>query len=316
MYNPMDNSDKILRAAAYCRVSTRLEMQEGSYDMQVEYYRNMINSDPKLVLVGVYGDNGKSGMKMKSRDGFKQLMKDCKAGKIDIIYTKSVSRLARNMADFVTSINELKKLKIPVIFEKEHVSSMDARCELMLSIFSAIAQEESNSISQNMIAAHAQRAEEGRPLGSVAYGYYRTPDSVWHIEEKEARRVRYAFEQASEGRNYSEIRKGLNAIEEEEGTGVRWTQERLRRMLVNIVYVGDYYSHKTVCMTIGHQVRNNDFRDRLYLEGHHEAIVPHAVFDRVQAMVENRMLLTRRVLTREERAFMNDTSWKAEEGVV
>lgn len=240
------------------------------------------------------------------------MMRDCRAGKIDVIYTKSVSRLARNMSDFVTSINELKKMGIPVIFEKEHTNSMDSKCELMLSIFSAIAQEESNSISQNMITAHAQRAEEGRPLGSVAYGYRRDADGGWIIDEKKANRVRIAFEMAAEGKNYTQIRTRIDAMEKEEGTGVIWTQERLHRLLANIVYVGDYYSHKTVCTTIGYQVRNKGIRDRIYIEEHHEAIVPHALFDRVQIFVENHMLDTRRVLTREEQAFINDKSWKEE----
>lgn len=135
-----------LRVAAYCRVSTRLEEQEGSYEIQVSYFTDKINANSGMTLVGIYGDLGKSGLKTKGRDGLARLMADCEAGKIDLILTKSISRFARNMADCAEMIRKLRELGVGIIFEEENINSKDAKCDLILNIFAALAQEESNSI--------------------------------------------------------------------------------------------------------------------------------------------------------------------------
>ena len=134
---------KKMRAAGYARVSTEEEIQEGSYDLQVQYFRDMIMEDPNLELVDVYGDFGISGREAEKRPGLQQMLKDCDDGKIDVIYTKSVSRFARNTVDCLNYIRELKGLGIPVIFEKEGLNTMHMTSEIYISMHGIFAQSES-----------------------------------------------------------------------------------------------------------------------------------------------------------------------------
>ena len=142
--------DTIYRTAAYCRVSTDKEEQEGSYELQFEYYNKLIINNPFMQLVGIYGDKGKSGLSAQNRPGLQKLLKDCRAGKIDLILTKSLSRFSRNMAECVEMIRELRSLSVNVQFEKENLNSNDTKSDLILDIYAAIAQEESHSIVRTL----------------------------------------------------------------------------------------------------------------------------------------------------------------------
>ena len=303
------SSDAPIRTAAYCRVSTDREEQDGSYDIQMDYFREKITSNPKMVLAGLYGDKGKSGLKLKGRIGLQQLMADCKVGKIDLILTKSVSRFARSMADCVELIQQLRSMKVTIFFEKESLRSTDVKCDLVLNILAAMAQEESHSISQNTIRSHEQYALEGRPYGRVAYGYELEGTTKWRINPQEARRVQCAFSMAAEGWNYQEILITLNHMEEAESTGIRWRQRRLKQLLSNPLYLGDYNSHATVCLTPGHQVVNRGYRDRYYIEEHHEPLVNKALFDRVQVLIKDGVLVSYMPMTPEKEAILRDESW-------
>ena len=269
-----------INTAAYCRVSTDMEAQEGSYELQVAYFTDLINADPTMELVGIYGDKGKSGMKISGRPGLQKLMDDCRAGKIQLILTKSISRFARNMADCAAMIKELRSLGVNILFEEQGLNSMDASGDLVLNIFAAIAEEESHSISQHTALAHEQYVLEGRPYGRISYGYKNGGNHKWIINEDEAPLVRKAFEMADAGRSYAEIRRALDEMSD-----IIWSQSRLRYLLTNVVYKGDYYSHKTICIVPGRQVRNNGYRDRIYIEEHHEAIVSPELFERVQERI-------------------------------
>lgn len=300
-----------IRTAAYCRVSTEQEEQEGSYDVQMRYYREKIGLSPAMELVGLYGDRGKSGLHT-SRPGLQKLLADCEAGKIDLILTKSVSRFARSMADCVDLIQRLRGWKVTVFFEREGLQTDNRRIDLFMSIFAALAQEESNSISQNAIRSHEQYASQGRPYGRVSYGYCRSGPRVWQTEPEEARRVRTAFRMAAQGRTYAEILTALNRLEQQQGTGVIWRQRRLRNMLRNVAYLGDYYSHSTVCLTPGHQVVNRGYRDRYYIEEHHEALVSRALFDQVQRAICSRRLCSGAARPERGDALRPDERWKRE----
>lgn len=196
----------MIKTAAYCRVSTDKEEQDGSYELQVSYFTDLINANPEMKLVGIYGDKGKSGLHTTGRPGLQRLMDDCRAGKINLIMTKSISRFARNMADCAEMISELRSLGVNLFFEKENVNSQDKKCDLVLNIFAAIAQEESHSISQHTLLAHEQYTLEGRPFGRISFGYMNGGDNKWVINEKEAPKVRKAFQMADEGKSYVEIR--------------------------------------------------------------------------------------------------------------
>lgn len=300
-----------LRTAAYCRVSTELEEQEGSFEMQMSYYREKIGQSDTLELVGVYGDRGKSGLRT-SRPSLQKLLADCEAGKIDLILTKSISRFARSMADCVDLIQRLREWRVTVFFEREGLQTDNRRIDLFMNIFAALAQEESNSISQNMIRSHEQYASVGRPFGRVSYGYCRSGAQAWQTDPEEARRVQAAFRMAAEGCTYKEILGALNRMEQQENTGVIWRQRRLRNMLRNVVYLGDYYSHSTVCLTPGHQVINRGYRDRYYIEEHHEALVSRAMFDRVQRVINSRLLISYTPMTEGRMKVLLDDRWKRE----
>ena len=299
-----------LRVAAYCRVSTELEEQEGSFETQVRHYREKIGQSPDMELVGIYGDRGKSGLKASRRPELQRLLRDCRAGKIDLVLTKSISRFARSMADCMELIRRLREWKVTIFFEKEGLRTDDRKSDLVISILAALAQEESHSISQNMIRSYEQHVSEGRPCGRIAYGYARAEDGMWQIKQDEAQRVRTAFRMAAEGRSYPEILTALNSIERQEGSGVIWLQKRVKYLLRNVAYQGDYYSHATVCLTPGHQVVNRGYRDRYYIEEHHEPLVSRAMFARVQRMIEGGLLISYLPLTEQRKRVLQDRSWR------
>ena len=292
--------DKI-KTAAYCRVSTDLETQNGSYELQVAYFTDMIKSNPNMELVGIYGDKGKSGLSKAGRPGLQKLMDDCRAGKINLILTKSISRFARNMAECAEMIRELQKLGVGILFEKENLNSQDEKSALVLNIFAAIAEEESHSISQHTLQAHEQHVLEGRPFGQISFGYKNGGDNKWVINEDEAPMVRKAFQMATEGYCYRDILRVLDGMEPD---GRKWSQSRLKYLLTNVSYKGDYYSHKTVCLVPGQQVRNNGLRDRYYLTGHHEPIVSPQLFDWVQEIIKRDILNSTKRRSKEDLEFL------------
>lgn len=289
-----------IRTAAYCRVSTDKETQDGSYELQESYFTDLIRSNPDMELVGVYGDKGKSGLGTAGRPGLQKLMEDCRAGKVDMIITKSISRFARNVSDCAEMIWELRSLGVNVFFEKENLNTDDKKCDLVINIFSAIAQEESNSISQNTIRSHEQYTLEGRPYGRIAFGYRNAGDNRWEIDEEEAKKVRMAFHMAACGNKYQEILAALNSTE----TDYKWKQKRLKNMLTNPVYKGDYYSRGWVCLVPGKLVKNRDYRDRYYLKGHHKPVVSPKLFDAVQKILERGILISYKKTSKEDIKFL------------
>ncbi len=274
------------RVAVYCRVSTELEMQEGSFEVQIAYYRELITHAPGMTLVDVYGDKGKTGRNM-NRPEFQRLLADCEAGRIDLIITKSISRFARNMADCIEVARHLKELGIPILFEKEGINTMDSAGEMLLAVIAAMAQEESNSISQNCLWASEMHNADGKPHFHPSYGYAKVRrDWEWHVVEDEAKRVRLAFALAAEGKKYPEIIAALNELERSYGSEVRWTQNRVRYLLTNVSYVGDCLTNKNVALGRGRGVRPNTGERAQYLiEGHHEPLVSREIFDLVQDKV-------------------------------
>ena len=288
------------RTAAYCRVSTASDMQDGSFETQVEYYRARITEDPQLELVEVYGDHGKSGTEMRKRPEFMRMLKDCEDGKIDLILTKSVSRFARNMKDCVETVRKLRALGVTVHFEKEGFHTGDLQCELILSIMATIAEQESISLSQNVKWSREHCNRKGNYIEKQPYGYDKQmPDHIWTVNENEARRVRLAFWMACNGYKYKNIMDELNRIEEAEGTGKVWYNTPVSYMLSNISYTGDIITNKgcSIVTPEGKKtVKNDGIVDQYYIEGHHEPLVSHAVFDIVQELAERHLLYASRTI--------------------
>lgn len=278
------------RAAAYCRVSTSSDLQDGSFDTQCAYYRRRIGEDPEMELVDVYGDHGKSGRSMSGRPELQRLLRDCGKGRVDLILTKSMSRFARNLAECVETIRQLQTMGIPIYFEKEGLKTGDPNSELFLCILATVAQEESHSISMHVSWSRREMALAGRPVAPVAYGYRggRENGHLWRVEESEARRVRRAFELANQGVCYREIRETLQAMETEEKTQKIWSQYNLGYMLHNSNYTGDYLVHKTCEIETAEgrkRIKNRGQAVQILIEGHHTPLVSRAVFERVQELM-------------------------------
>ena len=307
--------DRKMRAACYVRTSTDREEQEGSFQLQKEYFINMIKEDPDLEFVDCYGDFGKSGRSMEHRPEFQRMLRDCEAGKIDVIYTKSVSRFARSIADLVEVVQKLRELGVFVYFESQELNTAERQTELLLHILGIVAQEESRSFGENVRLGLEMRMATGHPVGQTAYGYRRVDkDANWAIVEEQAERVRLAFRKAAEGACYQEIKKALDDLESEKGTGVHWGPDRIRRLLRNECYKGDVLTGKTYTIygERKQQKRNYGERPQYYLEQHHAPIVTPELFDRVQLIMDLGLLHSMKYVSKpEERRLLADDSWRS-----
>lgn len=156
-------AEKMLRVAVYARVSTDDPRQTSSYELQKNHYQDVVNKNPNWTLVEIYADEGISGTSLQHRDAFKRMIADCKAGKIDLIITKSVSRFARNVVDCIRYVRELSSLRPPVgvFFETEHINTLDPKSEMILSFMSTLAQEESHTKSEIMNSSIEMRFRRG-----------------------------------------------------------------------------------------------------------------------------------------------------------
>ncbi|MHB1454993.1 MAG: recombinase family protein [Saccharofermentanales bacterium] len=285
----------IKNAAVYCRVSKLSEAQEESYETQCAAYKKMISNDPKLDLVRIYGDQGISGATAKHRPEFQQMLEDCRNGKIDVVMTKSISRFARNLADCMEAVRMLRELNIPVLFEREGIDTMSNSGEMLLAVLASIAQEEINNMSQNIRWSQEQNNAVGNPVIRARYGYRKERDCAkhkWVIYNPEARRVRFAFEKADDGWKYWQILGGLDTMEAAEGTGVKWTYERLYGLLRSEVYIGDILTNKSIKPDYlqKRSLLNHGQRPQYYIEGHHDALIDKAQFERVSNRVKNHEL--------------------------
>ena len=195
------------RVAAYCRVSTDSDEQATSYEAQVEHYTKFISDNPKWELAGIYADDGISGTNTKKRDDFNRMIDDCMAGKIDMVVTKSISRFARNTLDCLKYIRQLKDKEIPVFFEKESINTMDAKGEVLLTIMASLAQQESQSMSQNIRLGIQYRFQQGKMQLNFSkfLGYTRDEDGRCVIVPEEAAVVKRIFREYLEGASLVEI---------------------------------------------------------------------------------------------------------------
>jgi len=230
------------RVAAYARVSTDSEEQQTSYEAQVDYYTKYINERPDYEFVGIYTDEGISAVNTKKRDGFNRMVNDALAGKIDLIVTKSVSRFARNTVDSLSTVRKLKEKNVEVYFEKENIYTFDGKGELLITIMSSLAQEESRSISENVTWGHRKRFADGKLI--LPYkrflGYERGEDGMPQIVEQEAEIVRSIFRMFISGKTFSAIAKYLtdNGIPTP-GHRKIWQSATIRSILTNEKYKGE-----------------------------------------------------------------------------
>ena len=305
------------RVAAYARVSTNSEEQLTSYEAQVKHYTEYIKSralTDNWQFVSVYTDRGITGTSTAKREGFNRMMQDALAGKIDLIITKSVSRFARNTVDTLTAIRKLKEHGVEVYFEEQNIYTLDGKGELLLTIMSSIAQEESRNISENVTWGIRKRFADGKV--SMPYkrfmGYRRGEKGIPEIVEAEAKIVRGIFRRFLEGATSTMIAKELNGAgipcparksqlgEEETGTEkdkrkiARWSPSTVESILTNEKYKGDAILQKTYCTDyIQKTFVENDGSEipKYYAQNSHPAIISSEVFDLAQMELEWRKSL-------------------------
>ena len=265
--------EKKKNVCAYARVSSGKDAMLHSLSAQVSYYNGLIQAHLDWFFVGVYSDEAISGTK-EERPGFQRMLDDAKAGKIDMIITKSISRFARNTITLLEKVRELKEINVDVYFEEQNIHSLSSDGELLLTILASYAQEEARSTSENMKWRIKKNFENGIPWGAMLYGFD-IIDSKYHINEEEAKVVRLAFQLYLEGYGKEGVARRLNALGYRTRMGALWSDASVRQMLNNHDYTGnlilqktyrpDYMSKKTVV--------NNGEVTMYYVEGSHEAII-------------------------------------------
>ena len=276
-----------LRVCAYCRVSTDNEEQLNSYQSQLKYYDEKINSNSEWQFAGIYADEAISGTLEYKRIDFMRMIADCMEGKIDMILTKSISRFARNTLDTLKYVRMLKEKNVAILFEEENLNTLTSAGELMLTVLSAMAQQESENISSHVQLGLKMKKDRGELIGyNGCYGYnYNIETKEITINEAEAEIVKYMFERYVEGVGSNTIAKKLTAkgIKTPKGN-TKWCESTIRGILKNEKYIGDVLMGKTFTIDpISHKrLSNLGEADKHYLKGHHEPIISKELFDRVQ----------------------------------
>lgn len=281
------------RVAGYARVSTDNPEQLTSYESQVKYYTNYIESRSDWEFAGMYTDEGISATNTKHRSGFNRMVTDALAGKIDLIITKSVSRFARNTVDSLTTVRKLKEKGIEIYFEKENIWTLDSKGELLITIMSSLAQEESRSISENVKWGKRKRFAEGK--GSLPYshflGYDRGADGTMVVNKKEAEVVKMIYRLYLGGLSFYSIARELMAkgIPAPAG-GAKWHASTIQSILKNEKYKGDaLLQKKFVVDFLSKKLKKNEGEiPQYYVEKDHEAIINPEVYDLVQAEMKRR----------------------------
>ena len=279
------------RVCAYARVSTDFEDQKNSFNAQLDEFKKRIQRNPEWEFVNLYSDEGISGTSLKRREGFNRMIDDALKGKIDLILVKSISRFARNTIDFLGKIRELKAKNVEVFFEKENLSSLDDKCEIMLTMFACFAQEESRQISTNVTWGLRKRMANGERKfnARLIIGYKEDENGNIRIVEDEAKAVRDIFELYISGYTYREIIKHLedNEIKTAKGNS-KWRVSNIASILSNEKYCGDMICQKTYTPNfLDHAPKKNNGEIAKYLTvDHHEPIISREVFSYVQFLKE------------------------------
>lgn len=281
------------KTAGYARVSTDSEEQATSYEAQVDYYTRYINGREDWEFAGVYTDEGISATNTKKRDGFNQMIEDALAGKIDLIITKSVSRFARNTVDSLTTVRKLKEKGIEVYFEKENIYTLDSKGELLITIMSSLAQEESRSISENTTWGKRKQFADGK--GSLAYstflGYEKGEDGSLRVNPEQAETVKLIYQLFLQGLSPYAIGKKLTGLGIKSPAGKdTWHQSSVKSILTNEKYKGDALLQKqyTADFLTKKRKKNQGEIPQYYVEGNHEAIIPPETWELVQEEMERR----------------------------
>lgn len=280
------------RVAAYTRVSTEQDEQLNSLAVQQRYFEELINKNPEWTNAGIYYDQGISGTSLKKRDGFNRLISDAIDGKVDLILVKSISRFSRNTVDALQTIRALKSKGITVFFEKENIDSLDMKSEFILTIMSSLAQEESQSLSENIKWGKRKICREGKVY--VAYsqflGYKQGGKYELVIDREQAKIVKLIYRLYLEGDTPTKIAKALNESSIPSPKGKKWTKNVIVNILSNEKYCGDAILQKSFVVDfISHTTKKNEGElPQYYVRNDHPAIIKRATWEETQVQLQNR----------------------------
>lgn len=278
-----------VRTAVYARVSTRTDEQLESLAAQKEYYENLVLNNPEWTLAGIYVDEGITGTSYKKREQFKAMIADCKAGKIDQIITKSLSRFARNTVDTIENIRLLKVLGIGIWFEKEKIWTLDGKGEFVLTLMAGFAQQEAQSLSENTTWGLRKRMAAGKY--SVGYKSFLGYGRGFVIEEDGAYTVKLIFKLFLQGYSAFQIKDMLNKYENRTASGHgKWSTTAVSAKLQNEKYKGDCLLQKEFSDSFltKRKKKNRGELEQYYVTDGHEAIIPRELFDYCQEIYSER----------------------------
>jgi len=293
-----ENQPNKKRVCGYCRVSTDSEEQMESYNAQVSEYTKKITDNQDWDLVDIYADAGFSGTNVKHRLAFNRMIRDCQSGKIDLVITKSISRFARNTVDCLKHVRDLKNIGVEVFFEKENIYSFDSKMELVLTMLSSIAQEESRNISENTKWGLKKRFRDGVAICNTdrLLGYDKDKEGNLIINEEQAKLVRRIYREYLDGKGYESIGQGLQADGIKTIVGkTTWWDSTIRGILENEKYYGELLLQKTVTVDYltKKRVDNKNLEPMYRIEDNHDAIISKEMFDLVQLERQRRFEITR-----------------------
>ncbi len=280
------------KVAAYCRVSTDSEDQLNSYEAQIAYYTEAIAKNPNWTFAGIYADEGITGTATTKRKDFLRLMRDCEKGKVDFILTKSVSRFARNTVDSLMWTRKLRAKGIGVYFEEQAIDSLKAENEMLIGLFSVIAQSESENISANVKWGVQQRMRSGTYMTNFnCYGYRKGDDGIPVIVEEEALIIKKICQLFIDGYSMKQICDRLRSEEVKTYSGkLQWQPEHIQRILTNEKYIGDVLLQKTFrsnCIDKKAKVNRGELPKYL-VSNNHPPIIDRDTFNIVQVELARR----------------------------
>ena len=274
------------RVVGYCRVSTDYAGQIESNDHQIEHAKERIMKNPEWEFAGIYADPAYTGTN-ENRPEFQRMMADARKHRFEIILVKSISRLARNTVLTIETLKELKELGISVIFEKENIDTGAPYSEMLLTIMSAFAQEESRNISERVKKGLRMRAQNGEVCWTPIYGYTKEGDREYIIVPEEAKIVRFVFDEFERGTLPTKIAKQINEMGMPSPGGQMWQHQNITQMLKNPKYCGDILTNGSYIKDhMSHKkVRNKGEVERIYIPDHHEGIVSRAQYRKVNKLL-------------------------------
>lgn len=279
------------QVCAYCRVSTETSSQHSSYLSQIGYYTDYIQKNGDWEFVGIFSDES-SGTKMQTRDGFQEMMIECRKGNVDIILSKSITRFARNTVDSLTAIRELRSLGVSVRFQKENIDTSAEESEQLLTILSGVAQLESNNISENVKWGKRKRFQDGTAkIGIPPYGYKKISDGTVEIDESVEEVVRFIIQKGMDGLGTHHIVKLLMERNIPTPKNVeQWSAIMIGNILYNPFYKGDVIFQKSFMPDVmgGKVSLNHGELPKYYIENHHVAYISEADWNTIQSNKEFR----------------------------